>query len=209
MRPRGLWKEFLKILPYKDCGQLWREGIWGRLKFWPHKHMTLEEFLNLTLGALGLYLVSLSSLPSNLPLPFTMATFYPGTKCITSIKVCNARVDVNQVMGRRELRHLGEADLSWWRMAPLCPLRDGPTIHHSHSRTEVELAERFRVKSWPGASAVTWSSSFPPGVWNSLGLLQLNPNLNQCNGTSGSSHFMTFVQLCSEGWETGTEEFRN
>lgn len=58
------------------------------------------------------------------------------------------------------------------------------------------------------------SPDIPPFLLESetlreLGLLQLHPNLNQCDGTPGSLHFMTFVQLHHERWETGTEEFRN
>lgn len=133
------------------------EGLWtsveerhlGTVRVLTPQTHDFRRTVNLTLGALGLYPVSLSSLPSNLSLHFNMATFYQGTKCITFIKVLDARLNVYRVMGSRELWHLGEADISWWWMVPLCPIHDGPAIHHSHCRTEVGLVERFRVKSWP------------------------------------------------------------
>jgi hypothetical protein len=85
----------------------------GTVKVLTPQIYDFRRTVSLTLGALGLYPVSLSSLPSVLPLPFNMATFYQGTKCITFIKVLNARLNMYQFMGSRELWLLGEAGISW------------------------------------------------------------------------------------------------
>lgn len=147
------------------------EGLWisvegrhlGTVKVLTPQTRDFRRPVNFTLGALGLS-VSLSSWPSDLPLPSNMATFYQGAKCIPFIKcwmldwICIRSWEEGSFGISEKPTFPGDR---WRLFAPSVMGRPFITVR---AKQKENLWRDLGLRAGPGPDEVTWFS--PLSSWS-------------------------------------------